>query len=50
MGPIHPRLAFVGVEMFANFRFLAHDFGSRYARKPLKRSNDMDHSLVSKTT
>jgi len=48
MGVTHPRLTFVGVEIFANFCFLAHDFGSRYARKPLKGSNDADHSLGSK--
>jgi len=50
MDVIHPNLAFEGEEMFANFCFLAHDFGSRYARKPLKGSNDMDHSLVFKKT
>jgi len=48
MGVIYPRLAFVCVEIFVNFCFLAHDFGSRYARKPLKGSNDADHNLFSK--
>jgi len=48
MGVIHPRLAFVGAEIFAKFCFLAHDFGSRYARKTVKDSKDADHSLVSK--
>jgi len=38
----------VGVEIFTNFWFLAHNFGSRYARKTLKGSKDADHSLVSK--
>jgi len=48
MGVIHPRLAFAGVEIFTNFWFLAHNFCSRYAGKPLKCSKDADHSLVSK--
>jgi len=26
----------------------SHNFGSRYARKPIKGSEDSDHSLVSK--
>ena len=48
MGVIHPRLAFVAVEIFKIFCFLAHNFGSTYARKPLKSSKDADHSLVFK--
>jgi len=50
MGVIHPRLAFVGAKMFTNFLFLAHNFGSRYVRKPFKGSKGADHSLVSKKT
>ena len=45
---IHPRLSFVGAEIFTQFWFMAHNFGSRYARKSIKRSKDADHSLVSK--
>jgi len=45
---IHPRLEFVGVEIFTNFCFLWHGFGSRYARKPIKASKDSDGSLVTK--
>jgi len=30
------------------FWFLIHNFGSRYARKPIKGSKDLDDSLVSK--
>jgi len=26
--------------------FLSHNFGSRYARKPIKDSKDSDHSLI----
>jgi len=48
MGVIHPRLAFVGVEIFTNFWFLAHNFGSRYARKSIKGSKDVDFGLLSK--
>ena len=46
MGVIHPRLAFVGVEICTSCCFLAHNFGSRYARQPLKGPKDADHSLV----
>ena len=34
--------------MFTNFCFLSHNFGSRYARKPIKSSKDSEHVLVSK--
>jgi len=33
---IYPGLAVVGVDIFANFCFLCHGLGSRYARKPIK--------------
>jgi len=46
MGVIHPRLAFVEVEILTTFCFLCHNFGSRYARKPIKDSKDSDDSLV----
>ena len=35
---------------FTNFLFLSHNFGSRYARKPLKGSKDLEYTLDSKTT
>jgi len=50
MGVMHPRLAFVGVEILTNFCFLGHTFGSRYAKMPIKGSKDSDDSLVSKKT
>jgi len=43
-----PRLAFVGLEFVPNFCLLSHNSGSRYARKPIKGSKDLDDSLVSK--
>jgi len=33
---MHPRLAFVGVEIFTNYSFLGPSFGNRYARKAIK--------------
>jgi len=33
---------------FHQFSFLIHNFGSRYARKPIKGSKDSDDSLISK--
>jgi len=48
MSVIHPRLAFVDVKILTNFCFVGHNFGSRYARNPLKCSKDSDDSLVSK--
>ena len=36
MDVIYPGLAFVGVDIFVNFCFLGHGFGSRYARKPVQ--------------
>jgi len=48
MGVMHPRLAFVWVDILTTFWFLGHNFGSRYARKPIKGSIDSDGSLVSK--
>ena len=50
MGVMHPRLAFVGVEILTNFCFLGHSFGSRHARKPIKGCKDSDNSLISKKT
>jgi len=47
LGVIHPRLEFAGVEIFTTFWFLWHNFGSRYARKPIKSSKVSDDSLVS---
>jgi len=47
MGVMHHSLAFAGVEIFTNFCFLGHSFGSRYARKPIKGSEGSDGSLVS---
>jgi len=44
---IHPRLGFVGVEIFTNFSFFINNFGYRYARKPFKGSKDADFSLIS---
>jgi len=41
-------VAFVRVQFFTNFCFLIHDFGSRYARNPIKGSKDSDDNLVSK--
>jgi len=48
LGVGHPRLVFEGVEMLTSFWFLWHNFGSRYARKPIKGSEDSDDNLVSK--
>jgi len=49
MGVIHPRLKFAGIEILSTFWFLCHNFGSKYARKPMKGSKDSNGSLVSKT-
>jgi len=38
----------VGFEFISNFRFVSHNFGSRYARKLIMGSKDWDDSLVSK--
>jgi len=48
LGVIHPKLEFVGVESLTTFWFLWHNYGSRYARKPITGSKDSDDSLVSK--
>ena len=50
LGVIQPRSPFVGVEILTSFWFLWHSFGSRYARKPIKVSEDSYDSLVSKKT
>jgi len=47
VGVMYPRLAFVGVDILTNFWFWGYDFGSRYARKPIKSSKDSDDNLVS---
>jgi len=48
MGLIHTSFAFVGVKFLTNYWFLAHNFGSIYARKSMKGSKYADHNLVSK--
>jgi len=48
MGVIHPRLAFVRVEILTTFWFLVHNFDSRYLRKPVKGRKDSDDSLDSR--
>jgi len=48
MGVIQPRLPFVGVEILTTFWYLCHNFGSRYARNPIKGSKASDNILVSK--
>jgi len=47
-GVIYPGTAFVRVQSFTSTWFLIHNFGPRYARKPIKGSKDPDHSIVSK--
>ena len=49
MGVKHPRLVFVGVEIFTNFWFLINNFGSKYAKKSIKGSKDSHDGLDSKT-
>jgi len=48
LGVIHFRLEFAGVEMLTTFWFLWHNFGSRYARMPIKGSKHSNDGLVSK--
>ena len=48
-GVFHPRLGFVGAEIFTKFCFFVHTFGYRYARKSFKGSKDADFGLVCKT-
>jgi len=48
MGVIQLRFPFVRVEILTTFCFLWHNFGSRYARKPIKGSKDSDDNLVPK--
>jgi len=50
LGVIQPRFPFVRVEILNNFCSLWHNFGSRYARKPMKVSKYSDDSLVSNKT
>ena len=45
---LHPRLGFVGAEIFTKFCFFVHNFGYRYARKQFNGSKDADFGLVSK--
>ena len=47
LGVIQPRFPFVGAEILTTSWFLWHNFGSRYARKPIKGSKDSDDSLSS---
>jgi len=44
----YPELAFVRLEFLPNFLFLSHNFGSRYARKEIRGSEDSDDILDSK--
>jgi len=48
MGVIYPGLALIGLEIFTNFLFLGHSFGSRYAGKSIEGSKDTDDNLHSK--
>jgi len=48
LGVIQPRFPFVGAEILTTFWFWWHNFGSRYARKPIKGSKDLDDSPVLK--
>ena len=50
MGLIYPVSAFVRVHLFTNIQFLSITFGSRYAWKPIKDSEDSDDNLDSKKT
>jgi len=34
--------------LFSKIGFFSHNFGFKYARKPIKRFKDSDHSVVSK--
>jgi len=45
-----PRVSVCGSEVFTQFWFLSHNFGSRYARKPIKGSKDSDENLDSEKT
>ena len=47
-GVLHPRLGFVGAEIFTKFCFFVHNFSYRYARKSFKGSKDADFGLVPK--
>jgi len=42
-----PFFNYLGVEILTTFWFLWHKFWSRYARKPIKGSEDSRDSLVS---
>ena len=46
-GVFHPRVGFVGAEIFTNFWCFGNNFGYRYARKSFKGSKDADFGLVS---
>ena len=48
LGFIHPKLVFKEVEILTTFCCLCHNFGSRYARKPIKCTEDSEDSLVFK--
>jgi len=47
-GVIQPLVSFLGVEILTPFLFLWNNFWSRYARKPIKGSENSWDSLVSK--
>jgi len=53
-GPLGPSCYATGQRLcvynFFQFLFLSHNFGSRYARKPIKGSKDSDDSLDSINT
>ena len=40
------KIAFCRTWNLPQFLFFSHNFGSRYAKKPIKGSGDSDHSLV----
>jgi len=47
LGVIQPLVSFCRGRNVDHFLFLWHNFGSRYAGKPIKGSKDSDNSLVS---
>jgi len=44
-----PKVSICGGRILTNFCLWSHNFGSRYASKPIKDSKDSDDSLRSKT-
>ena len=45
-----PQVSICGGRRFSNFLFYSHNFGSRYASKPINSSEDLDDSIDSKIT